>query len=63
MFLKVIALYGDPRLSYAVIFVCKRKLIKSGLADGLKMFTGYLALNRPEKKTTGLVKTAKNECN
>ena len=35
-----------------VIFACKRKLIKSRLADGLKMVTFYLAHNRPEKHLT-----------
>ena len=30
-----------------VVFACKRKLIKSRLADGLKIVTFYLALNRP----------------
>ena len=29
---------------------CNRKLIKSRLADGLKMVTFYLTLNRPEKQ-------------
>ena len=29
------------------VFACKRKLIKSRLADGLKILLFYLALNRP----------------
>ena len=40
---------GVPRLSYVDIFACKRKLIKSRLADGLKTVTYYLALNTPDK--------------
>ena len=33
-----------------VNFACKRKLIKKCLADGLKMVTYHLALNRPENQ-------------
>ena len=32
-----------------VVFACRRKLIKSRLADGLKTVAFYLALNRPEE--------------
>ena len=33
-----------------VVFLCKRKLIKSRLTDGLKIVTFNLALNRPENQ-------------
>ena len=36
----------DRRPSYAVIFACKRKLIKSRLVDGLKMVTFLLSPKR-----------------
>ena len=38
MFLRAITLSEDPRLSYVVVFACKRKLIKSRLTDGLVTF-------------------------
>ena len=50
VFLMAMTLSEDPRLSYLVVFACKRKLIKSRLTDGLKIVTFYLALNRPENQ-------------
>ena len=47
----------DPGPSYVVILTCERKLIKSRLADGLKVVTFYLSLISPEKllaKSRGL---------
>ena len=39
MFSKVITFSGDLSFNYVAIFACKRKVIESCLADGLKMVT------------------------